>query len=69
MWFLERLNNPNDHSILKPEVLHEEDFININQKKKRCILEATRTIEANRVYNKTRKTFNKQLTTKVKKKC
>jgi hypothetical protein len=34
MWSLERLENLNDQSILKSEVLHEEDFININQKKK-----------------------------------
>jgi hypothetical protein len=34
MWFLERLENLNDHCILKSEVLHEKDFININQKKK-----------------------------------
>jgi hypothetical protein len=62
MWFLERLYNLNDHSILKPEVLHEEDFININQKK-RCLPEATRIIEENWVCNKTRRTFNKHLTT------
>lgn len=39
MWFLEGLENLNDHSLLMFEVLHEEDFININQeKKKRCLL-------------------------------
>jgi hypothetical protein len=37
MWFLERLEKLNDHSILKSEALHEEEFININQKK-RCLL-------------------------------
>jgi hypothetical protein len=58
VWFLERLENLNDHSILKSEVLHEEDFININQKKKM----STRILEAKWVYNKTRKVFNKQLT-------
>jgi len=63
MWFLERLENLNDQSILKSEVLHEEDFININQKKKTstCIL------EANWVYNNTRKVFKKQLTMKLQK--
>jgi len=63
MWFLERLENLNDHSIFKSEVLHEEDFININQKKKM----STRILEANWVYNKTRKVFKKQLTMKLQK--
>ena len=63
MWFLERLENLNDQSILKSEVLHEEDFININQKKKM----STRILEANWVYNKTRKVFKKQLTMKLQK--
>ena len=63
MWFLERLENLNDQSILKSEVLHEEDFININQKKKM----STRILEANWVYNNTRKVFKKQLTMKLQK--
>jgi len=66
MWFLEGLENLNDDSLLMSEVLHEEDFININQKK-RCLLEVIRILEANWVYNKTRKVFNKKITMKLQK--
>ena len=66
MWFLERLENLNDHSILKSEVLFEEEFININQEK-RCLLEVTRILEAKWVYNKTRKVSNMQFTKKLQK--
>lgn len=66
MWFLEGLENLNDDSLLMSEVLHEEDFININQKK-RCLLEVTRILEANWVYNKTRKVFNKKIIMKLQK--
>jgi hypothetical protein len=66
MWFLEGLENLNDDSLLMSEVLHEEDFININQKK-RCLLVVIRILEANWVYNKTRKVFNKKITMKLQK--